>query len=62
MAVSKIITAAFEKLPKGGSSLECQRAEEVYKGEVATFSILFFSSFRPFFITHPLRFSSLIEY
>lgn len=45
MASSKTITSAFEKLPEGGSSFECQRAEwrGCKGGEVAT--LFFFSSF-----------------
>lgn len=65
MVASDVITAAFEKLLKEGNSLECQRAEQVGKGQLGTFSLLrlfFLPSFLPFFLTHPPHFSSLIEY
>lgn len=64
MAASEVITAAFEKLLKEGNSLERQRAEQVGKGQLGTFSLLcllFLPSLLPFFLTHPPHFS-LIEY
>lgn len=51
MAAPKIIIATFEKLLKGEKFLECQRAEQVQKGRIATFSLLCLFVF-PSFLSH----------